>query len=116
MAMRIAPLALALSLFSTPIMAAELVLFEYDGCLWCEAWKRDVGGYYAQTAEGQIAPLRIVDMLDRRPPSLRRVRPIRTAPTFVVVENGREVGRITGYTDAKAFWTDFAKILRRRHD
>lgn len=112
--MRIPSLALALSLVSSPIAAAELVLFEYDGCLWCEAWKRDVGRYYDRTAEGLATPLRIVDMLDRRPPSLQRVRPVRIAPTFVVVENGQELGRITGYTDAKSFWTDFSRILSRK--
>ncbi len=110
--MRIAAFALAMTITTAPALAAELVLFEYDGCLWCEEWKRDVGTYYAKTAEGQIAPLRIVDLLDRRPSDLRRIRPVRATPTFVLVENGRELGRITGYTDARSFWTDFGKVLK----
>ena len=104
-------LALSLTLVATPLSAAELVLFEFDGCLWCEQWKADIGRYYAETAEGKAAPLRVVDLFDKRPAHLRQIRPVRATPTFVLVEKGREVGRITGYTDAKSFWTDFGKML-----
>lgn len=103
--------ALALTLFSTPLSAAELVLFEFDGCLWCEQWKADVGTYYPQTAEGKAAPLRVVDLFDKRPAHLRNIRPVRATPTFVLIDGGREVGRITGYTDPKAFWLDYGKML-----
>jgi thioredoxin-related protein len=113
--MRATALTFALSLTTattaTPLNAAELVLFEFDGCLWCEQWKSDVGTYYAETAEGQAAPLRVVDLFDKRPAHLRRLRPVRATPTFVLVDEGREIGRITGYTDAKAFWTDYGKML-----
>jgi len=105
------PIFLALTLFSAPVHAAELVLVEYDGCLWCEQWKSDVGSYYHKTAEGQAAPLRIMDLLDKRPAHLRNIRPVRAAPTFVLVDEGRELGRITGYTGEQEFWVDFGKIL-----
>ena len=104
-------LALAFVLCTTPVSAAERGLVEFDGCLWCEQWKRDVGSYYAETAEGKAAPLRVVDLFDKRPAHLRAIRPVRATPTFVLVEDGRELGRITGYTDAKAFWTDFSEML-----
>jgi len=102
---------LTLALFSTPAQAAELVLFEFDGCLWCEQWKSDVGRYYHDTAEGQAAPLRIVDLFDKRPAHLRRIRPVRATPTFVLVDQGQEIGRITGYTGEREFWIDFGKML-----
>lgn len=101
----------ALSLFATPLSAAELVLFEFDGCLWCEEWKKDVGTYYHDTAEGKAAPVRVVDLFDKRPEHLRNIRPVRATPTFVLVEDGRELGRITGYSNAKSFWVDFGKML-----
>ena len=104
-------LVLALTLLATPVKAAELVLFEFDGCLWCEQWKLDVGPYYHETAEGMAAPLRVVDLFDKRPAHLRQIRPVRATPTFVLVDEGRELGRITGYTGATEFWTDFGKIL-----
>jgi len=108
-------LVFALTLLATPVQAAELVLFEFDGCLWCEQWKRDIGPYYAATAEGMAAPLRVVDLFDKRPAHLRKLRPVRATPTFVLVEEGEEVGRITGYTDEKAFWTDFTTMLEARN-
>ena len=30
--------------------------------------------------------------------------PVRFTPTFVVVDQGREIGRITGYSNDNAFW------------
>jgi thioredoxin-related protein len=30
--------------------------------------------------------------------------PVRYTPTFVVVDHGHEVGRITGYIDDESFW------------
>ncbi|NGX99515.1 MAG: thioredoxin family protein, partial [Candidatus Afipia apatlaquensis] len=30
--------------------------------------------------------------------------PVRFTPTFIVVDNGREIGRITGYSNDNAFW------------
>ena len=102
---------LALTLLASPAQSAELVLFEFDGCLWCEQWKSDVGPYYHDTAEGQAAPLRVVDLFDKRPKHLRRIRPVRATPTFVLVDEGRELGRITGYTGAREFWIDFRKML-----
>jgi len=104
-------LLVTISLLAAPVQAAELVLFEFDGCLWCEQWKSDVGSYYHDTAEGQTAPLRVVDLFDKRPPHLRRIRPVRATPTFVLVDEGRELGRITGYTGPREFWIDFGKML-----
>jgi len=100
-------------LLATPAHSAELVLFELDGCLWCEQWKQDVGAYYADTAEGKAAPLRVVDLFDKRPEHLKRIARVRATPTFVLVEDGDEIGRIVGYKDPKEFWTRFNDILKR---
>ncbi len=107
-------LTIALTLLATPVHAAELVLFEFDGCLWCEQWKRDVGGYYAKTAEGKIAPIVLADLFDPRPARFQSVYPVRATPTFVLVDKGREIGRITGYSDPESFWVDLGKLLAKR--
>lgn len=84
--------------------AAELVMFESDSCEWCELWHEEVGVIYAKTAEAGIAPLRRVSIEDPVPGDLEHVRGIRYTPTFVLMEDGVEVGRILGYPGEEFFW------------
>ena len=84
--------------------AAELVMFETAGCVWCAAWNREVGGIYHKTEEGRIAPLRRVELYGPRPADLRHIDGIIYTPTFVLTEDGREVGRIDGYPGNDHFW------------
>ncbi|MDP3074023.1 thioredoxin family protein [Bradyrhizobium sp.] len=84
--------------------AAELLVFGRDGCAWCQRWDREVGSSYGKTDEARVLPLRYVN-IDRPPASgIALVAPVRYTPTFVVVNNGREIGRITGYVNDDAFW------------
>ena len=84
--------------------AAELVMFEAQGCGWCAAWHRDVGGIYHKPPESQAAPLRRVDLDAPRPHDLVAVRGVIYTPTFVLMDQGREVGRIQGYPGVDHFW------------
>ncbi len=80
-------------------------MFERAGCAWCLRWKEEVGPVYPKTEEGRRAPLRMIS-LDRGPPvSLQLAEPVFYTPTFVLLnDDGREVGRITGYIGDDAFW------------
>jgi hypothetical protein len=93
--------------------ATELLMFERAGCPWCQRWNRDVGPVYPNTEEGRRAPLRRID-LDRRTDLKWVLRePIRFTPTFVLVENGREIGRLTGYINDETFWGMLANLLTK---
>ncbi len=93
--------------------AAELVMFEERGCPWCKRFHEEVAPAHPKTEEGRKAPLRVVDMHAERPADLTFIAGIRAAPTFVLVDGGREVGRITGYPGADFFWGLLADILAR---
>ena len=95
-----------------PALGAELVMVERAGCVWCERWNRDVAPVYGKSDEGQRAPLRRVDLADGQP-GLDLKEPVRFTPTFVLVEQGREVGRITGYLDDAMFWGLLGAMLAR---
>lgn len=84
--------------------AAELVMFESPGCSWCDAWNREVGAIYDMTSEARLAPLRRVDLSGPRPDDLTGIVGIVYTPTFVLIEDGREVGRILGYPGESHFW------------
>ena len=84
--------------------AAELVMFEQAGCIYCQRWDRQVGALYERTDEAKAMPLRRVDIQNQKASGIVLASPVRYTPTFVVVDNGREIGRITGYSNDNAFW------------
>jgi thioredoxin-related protein len=84
--------------------ASELVMFEQGGCVWCARWNRDVGPVYDKTAEAKVLPLRRVDIGQQSAAGIALAAPVIYTPTFVVVDNGREIGRITGFINDDAFW------------
>ena len=89
---------------ASPASGAELLMFEERGCVWCRRWDAEVGVAYPKTLEGRRAPLHRIDIHAARPPDLALSAPVRATPTFVLVEDGREIGRITGYPGADFFW------------
>lgn len=93
-----------------PASAAELVMVEEAGCPWCARWNAEVGPAYPKTEEGRRAPLRRVD-LHALPGDIAFATPPRFTPTFVLVEAGREVGRIEGYPGDEFFWALLARLL-----
>ena len=93
--------------------AAELLVFERDGCVWCQRWDRDVGSSYGKTAEAKVLPLRHVNIDRQATFSVALASPVRYTPTFVVVDNGREIGRITGYINDDAFWGLLGTLVTR---
>jgi len=96
--------AMLMALSPTNARAAELVMFEQAGCVWCEAFDREIATIYDKTDEGARAPLRRVDIAAALPSDLAFIAVERLTPLFVLVENGREIGRIRGYPGEDHFW------------
>jgi hypothetical protein len=106
----IVPLVAVLFLASTAT-ASELFMFRRAGCSWCAAWDRDIGPIYAKTDVGRRAPIRFVD-LDRPHEVKFTVKsPVRFSPTFVLVDDNREIGRIEGYPGQDFFWGMMDRLL-----
>ena len=97
----------------TSTNAAELIMLEEDGCPWCELWRKEVGVIYAKTDEGKIAPVREVDINDPLPDDLKFLTKGKYTPTFILIENGKEYGRIRGYPGESFFWGLLAVLIER---
>jgi hypothetical protein len=97
----------------THARAAELVMFEQAGCSWCEAFDRDIGTIYSKTDESLRAPLRRLDIALALPSDLSFIVVERLTPLFVLVDKGREIGRIRGYGGPEAFWTQLFTLLEK---
>ena len=93
--------------------AAELVMFEQAGCAWCEAFDREIAPVYAKTDEGKRAPLRRVDITRALPPDLTYIEVERLTPLFVLVDKGREIGRIRGYPGEEHFWGLLGVLVKK---
>jgi hypothetical protein len=93
--------------------AAELVMFEQKSCVWCQRFDRDIAPAYDKTAEGQRAPLRRVDIASSVPADLAFIKRERFTPVFVLIDQGREFGRIRGYPGDIFFWGLLANLIER---
>lgn len=91
--------------------AAELLMFDSKLCEWCDRWREEIGAVYPKTEEGEIAPLRTIDIHAARPRQYESIRGIVYTPTFVLWHDGREVGRILGYTGEDFFWGLLGELI-----
>lgn len=104
---------LLFSLAALPAQAAELVMLEQKGCVYCQKWEAEIGVAYPKTEEGRKAPLRKVDIHQPIPEDLENIRIERFTPTFILVENGEEIGRIRGYMGDEFFWFLLSELLEK---
>ncbi|MEC9342532.1 MAG: transcriptional regulator [Pseudomonadota bacterium] len=88
-------------------------MIEQAGCAWCARWNAEIGPAYARTDQGRRAPLRRVDLHAPWPDDLAAIRPERFTPTFVLVDNGEEIGRMRGYAGDEFFWVLLDEMLGR---
>jgi hypothetical protein len=103
---------LAISAVSA-IAETRLIMFEEEGCPWCELWREEVGIIYDKTEEGKQAPLVVLDMLKPVPAKYSlKSEPI-YSPTFVLIEDGIEFGRIEGYPGDSFFWGLLGMMLKK---
>ena len=110
--MRLLALAICALVF-TPAYSAELVMFEQKSCVWCQRFDREIAPAYDKTSEGKRAPLRRLDIAQPVPADLAFIGRERFTPVFVLVDNGREFGRIRGYPGEAFFWGLLATLLER---
>ena len=98
---------------SSSARAAELVMFEQAGCEWCAAFDREIAATYPKTEEGRRAPLRRLNIAQPLPQDLAFIAVERMTPLFVLVDNGREIGRIRGYPGEDSFWGLLGILIKK---
>jgi hypothetical protein len=111
----VVPAALVL-LLALPVVAAELVMIDREGCGYCIAWKKEIGPAYPNTDLGQFAPLRVVNIREGAPEGVTFARPVLFTPTFILIEDGAELARIEGYPGEDFFWGLLEKMLKETTD
>ena len=104
----------ALLLIFLPSLAladVRLLMAEQAGCIYCERWDAEIAPAYPKTAEGAAAPLQRYDLRAGPPDGVALARRVIFTPTFVLVEDGREVARMEGYAGDEFFWFQLRRML-----
>ena len=109
---RIGLLISAMPILSGNLIAAELIMVEQQGCYYCLEWKDQLGHIYPKTPEGKYAPLKTIDITEvAELDGLQR--DVIFTPTFVLMENDKELGRLEGYSSEDFFWELLEVILEK---
>ena len=97
---------MALALVAATPAAAELnlVMVWREGCVYCAAWDKAIAPIYPKTPEGAAAPLVRVNIRETAASGFAFATPVVLTPTFVLMEDGAEAGRIEGYPGEDFFW------------
>lgn len=91
-------------------LATELVMVDEEGCIWCQRWEEEIGPSYPNTTEGAFAPLRKINIRDVAD-KIEISRRVNFTPTFLLVENGRELARLEGYPGEHFFFPLLGDLL-----
>lgn len=76
----------------------ELIVFEVDGCTYCQDFRLQILPLYTSSPLGREAPMRFVNVSRSDETKMGINAAITIAPTVVLMREGREVDRIVGYT------------------
>ncbi|MCL3880827.1 thioredoxin family protein [Marivita sp. GX14005] len=94
----------------------RLVMVEQPGCIYCQRWDAEIAPAYPNTDEGQFAPLLRADLRSGPPEGITYARRVVFTPTFILIENGAELGRIEGYPGEDFFWPLLGEMLGEHTD
>ena len=89
-----------------------LLMAEEDGCYWCERWHSEIAAIYPKTPEGQAAPLQLTD-IHALPGDVEFERRVHFTPTFILIDDGKELARIEGYPGEDFFWGLLGMMLEK---
>ena len=106
-------------LFAFPVYALELLMAHNPNCHICEKFIEEVAvdfeySYPGTTSHGRMIkkplPLIIINVYEqpewfKEAYRLRKIKPIRGTPTFIVWNGRKELTRLIGYRDKERFYS-----------
>lgn len=90
----------------------ELLVLEVEDCQVCGLVRRKIAPRYEETPHARTTPMRFVDITRRDETTLGLKAPVDTLPTIVLLRDGHEVDRISGYVGPDLFMTMVGHMLR----
>jgi len=103
--------AVTLLLSTTSASATTLVVFDAPWCVVCKKFEAEVLPTYGKSDFAMRLSFYAFDYDRQNKVPFKLTAPIRSTPTFVLVERGQEVARFSGYTDPRNFYETLAHYL-----
>ena len=106
--------------FPASAKALELLMAHNPDCHICERFIDEVAVDYKDSELGKRIPFIIISVYDqpewfKEAYRLRKIKPIRGTPTFIIwngsKEGGAEIGRLVGYRDKGRFYSRLKETL-----
>lgn len=91
----------------------EFLVLEVKSCHVCELVRAHILPQYERSATAREAPMRFVDLNAIDEAKLGLTSPVTTVPTIVLMREGQEVARLTGYTGPQIFLQAVPEMLAR---
>jgi thioredoxin-related protein len=89
----------------------ELVVMEAPGCTYCGIFRRDVLPAYEASERAKDVPIRFLDVNDVSSTKIDLETPVDIVPTFVILKDNKEIGRIPGYVGPETFFHTINYLL-----
>ena len=90
----------------------KLLYFYTDTCAYCKAWENEIANIYLKTELEDEYKLSFIDFfsnVDLEKYGISKI--VKVTPTFIVVKDKIEVGRIEGYNGQELFWWQVDEIV-----
>ena len=102
-----------------PGPVAELLMIHNPSCIFCKAFMNDVALDYSTTKQGKALPLVILDITIlenrewlKREMQAGNIKEIHGTPTFIIYKDGKEVGRVVGYSGKEWFYQKLDEAVK----
>lgn len=105
------PVQIASDVVNWQVAPIRLMMVDQEGCIYCEAWNREIGPGYPKSSEGQAAPLLRVDIDGPWPDGIALDRRPTITPTFILLRDGAEISRLEGYPGDQYFYSLIDSML-----
>lgn len=91
----------------------ELVVVEAADCAYCSLLRKSVLSGDEVSLPTRQVPVRFVDAQDLGSGGIELARPVDVVPTAVLMRDGAEVGRISGYVGRQNFLRSINYLMLR---
>lgn len=89
----------------------RLMMVTERTCEFCRAWRTQIAPGFAASGPGRMAPLFEVDLYGPYPDGLALARRPRLTPSFILLDDGFEIGRIEGYVGQRDFYPHLERMM-----
>lgn len=94
----------------------ELLVIEVAGCTVCDLVRLHIQPAYEGSPRARQVPMRYVDITSTDELKLGLSSRVATVPTIVLMRDGREVDRISGYLGPTNFFAALSEMLEMASD